>query len=212
MKPYFQDESVTIYHGDCRELLPSLSAEMTIITDQPYGTGWVRGGGRAGEFKAAHEQPAWDVWDLSWIGLLNAPKRTAVFCPRIRLADACDVLAGSVVCTYTKTNVRPNGNEKEYILISPAQFITLPDCRVYNGDSPLHPCQKPLEVMHWIVGEVATESDVILDPYMGSGTTLRAAKDMGIKAIGIEIDERYCEIAAKRMAQQVLPIYEKVAG
>jgi site-specific DNA-methyltransferase (adenine-specific) len=66
-----------------------------------------------------------------------------------------------------------------------------------------HPTQKPEELMSWCLG-FASEARTVLDPFMGSGTTLRAAKDLGCKAIGIEICEPYCEIAAKRMAQGVL--------
>jgi DNA modification methylase len=66
---------------------------------------------------------------------------------------------------------------------------------------PEHPSPKPLNVMRWILGCLPGET--VLDPFMGSGTTLRAAKDLGRRAIGIEIEERYCEIAAKRLAQEV---------
>ncbi len=68
-----------------------------------------------------------------------------------------------------------------------------------------HPTQKPTPLMNWCIG-LADEPNTILDPFMGSGTTLRAAKDLGRKAIGIEIEEKYCEIAAKRMAQEVLAL------
>jgi DNA modification methylase len=67
-----------------------------------------------------------------------------------------------------------------------------------------HPTQKPLKLLHWCVDHYSAVGDRILDPFMGSGTTLRAAKDLGRKAVGIEIEERYCEVAAKRMEQSTL--------
>ena len=71
-----------------------------------------------------------------------------------------------------------------------------------DGDSKQHIAEKPIELLRDLLG-ISLETDCILDPFMGSGTTLRAAKDLGRKAIGIEIEERYCEIAAKRLAQEV---------
>jgi hypothetical protein len=85
------------------------------------------------------------------------------------------------------------------------QLGRLPNCFASTesaGDSE-HPCPKPIGQMKWLVNRASLDGDIILDPFMGSGTTLRAAKDLGRKAIGIEIEERYCEIAAKRMAQEV---------
>jgi len=69
-----------------------------------------------------------------------------------------------------------------------------------------HPCPKPLIWMRWAAALGSRTGETVLDPFMGSGTTLRAAKDLGRKAIGIEIEERYCEIAANRMAQLAMPL------
>ena len=73
----------------------------------------------------------------------------------------------------------------------------------------LHPSEKPIALMRWCI-ELYPDAQTILDPFMGSGTTLRAAKDLGRKAIGIEIEEKYCEIAANRLRQEVLN-FESVA-
>ncbi len=73
----------------------------------------------------------------------------------------------------------------------------------YNGDTPLHPCQKPLDLMTWVLRYI-DPSLVVIDPFAGSGTTLRAAKNLGRKAVGIEREERYCEIIAQRMQQEIL--------
>lgn len=81
----------------------------------------------------------------------------------------------------------------------------------FNTEVGLHPTQKPIKLFHYLLRTYAENSQAVLDPFMGSGTTLRAAKDLGITAIGIEIEERYCEIAAKRMAQSVLNFTDEVA-
>lgn len=91
----------------------------------------------------------------------------------------------------------------EPIIIGPCCMPDGIEFAAYNGDTPLHPCQKPPELMTWLL-EFVWPNLLVVDPFMGSGTTLRAAKDLGRKAIGIEIEERYCEIAAKRLAQEVL--------
>ena len=72
-----------------------------------------------------------------------------------------------------------------------------------NNEKRFHPTQKPVRLMRWCIS-LYPDAVSILDPFMGSGTTLRAAKDLGRKAIGIEIEERYCEIAANRLRQEVL--------
>lgn len=78
-------------------------------------------------------------------------------------------------------------------------------CNAVTGDDKQHIAEKPADVMRWVL-QVVPPRSVVLDPFMGSGSTLRAAKDCGHRAIGIEVDERYCEIAARRMAQEVLDL------
>jgi site-specific DNA-methyltransferase (adenine-specific) len=71
---------------------------------------------------------------------------------------------------------------------------------------PVHPTVKPTDLLAILLGYSTLAGEVVLDPFMGSGTTLVAAKNLGRKAIGIEIEERYCEIAAKRCSQEVLAL------
>lgn len=76
-------------------------------------------------------------------------------------------------------------------------------CAPVDGDDRVHIAEKPASVLRWVM-QVVPSGAVVLDPFMGSGSTLRAAKDSGHRAIGIDVDERYCEVAAKRLAQEVL--------
>lgn len=206
MTPYYEANGITIYHGDCRDVLPQIAEGVSVVTDQPYGTGWVRGGGGVGEFHAQHEKPIWDVWDTSWISLVPNAQGFAVFGPYSRASDLRAALPlPNRIVWWRKTNPRPNGPSREPICISPAHLPEGLEFSAYNGDTPLHPTQKPIELMLWVIGFVPNNT-TILDPFMGSGTTLDAAKRLGRSAIGIEINERYCEIAAKRLQQEVMEL------
>jgi site-specific DNA-methyltransferase (adenine-specific) len=96
-----------------------------------------------------------------------------------------------------KKEVRTISNDMTY----PTSVLEFP-----NEQGTNHPTQKPLKLFHYLVLTYTDINDTILDPFMGSGTTLRAAKDLGRKAIGIEIEEKYCEIAVQRLKQQVLEL------
>jgi DNA modification methylase len=210
MKPYYEHAGMTIYHGDCRELLQEMPRVNAVITDPPYGTGWVLGGGTAGEFKARHEKPAWDVFTTDWLDLVNGVPK-AVFCPVNRAFDLVGATLNGAVLYYKKTNPRPNGPNREAVVCCPIPYqISQWEYESYNGDNPHHPCQKPEDVMRWIIRGMSEKDQTVLDPFMGSGTTLVAAKNLGRKAIGIEIEEKYCEIAANRLAQEVFS-FEEVA-
>lgn len=202
MKPYYQDDAVTIYHADNRDMFSAIVADV-VVTDPPYGTGVApRGGEHAGTIDlASAEWPEWDVWDPSWAESWSGPM--AVFCGIRRAYELAALIGGDGLLIYAKSNPSPFGSSFEPCVTRgfrtphPQHFTAY---NAFNGQE--HPTQKPIEVMRWIVG--CAPEGVILDPFMGSGTTLRAAKDLGRKAIGIEIEERYCEIAATRCSQEVL--------
>lgn len=212
MKPYYDDgRGIVIYHGDCREILPTLAPGSVdlVLTDPPYGTGWVRGGGAVGEFSAKNEQPAWDVFSVDWI-CPGIARKWAIFAPKNRAKEIGACFQEPGLLHYVKTNPRPNGPPCEAIVLSfvPWNLGTL-QYAAYNGDSPLHPCQKPMDLMRWLVRQLSLEGETILDPFLGSGTTLVAAKQLGRCAIGIEMEERYVQIAIDRLRQEMLPFEDE---
>jgi hypothetical protein len=210
MKPYYEHGGIAIYHGDCRDVLPLVRAD-AIVGDAPYGVGV-----QYGQFQ---DTPT-DVQDLASAvsPFLVAVKRAAIFTgvPQMWMwPKPAWVLCWSIYpatnewCSWGYSQWQPvlAYGKDPYLATGrgprPTMRMTYsPPDRLGNS----HPCPKPLDVMRWLVGRATLESDLIVDPFMGSGTTLRAAKDEGRRAIGIEIEERYCEIAAKRLEQEVLPL------
>lgn len=212
MKPYYSHAGITIYHGDCREILPGIKAD-AVVTDPPYGMGWdtdcsrFSGGKVTGhgyvKSGAAREQVVGDDEELDptpWLGFGHV-----ILWGANHYAQRLPV---GTTLVWIKRNVEAFGS-----FLSDAEvawmkggygvycFRDLSMTSDGRRGVRVHPCQKPQPLMRWCIEK--TEG-VVLDPFMGSGTTLRAAKDLGRKAIGIEIEERYCEIAAKRLAQEVL--------
>lgn len=203
-KPFYEDGSVTIYHADCLELLPDIEADV-LITDPPYGTGMApRGGSRAGTIDSASGQwPTWDRWAPEWVDSWGGPM--ASFCGIKRVFELAERMGSDGLLIYAKSNPSPFGSSFEPCPTRGFKTRGRQHFTAYNAfNGQQHPSQKPLDLMRWVVG-LAPEG-TILDPFMGSGTTLRAAKDLGRKAIGIELEERYCQIAAERCSQEVLDL------
>lgn len=231
MKPYYEHAGITIYHGDCREILPTLGAVDALITDPPYGVGF-RGKvtkhsdniGMRAAYEDTEEYFRGAILPAVCMALENA-QRAAIFCGTRRLQEypmPRDI--GGIVC--------PNGGGRSswgFGCYHPILFYgTSPHIAAGNGARPTataiyhpgmhvtgenwidHPCPKPLEFMSWTVKIATLAGQTILDPFMGSGTTLVAAKNLGRKAIGIELEEKYCEIAAKRLGQEVFD-FERTA-
>lgn len=201
--PYYQDEWATIYHGDCRRMIAEIEADI-IVTDPPYGIGGSprRGGKKAGtlDYESGGVAFSWDVADESWIDSWSGP--AAIFCAASRIFIVASSLSATGILIYVKTNPHPNGSSFEPC-VTRGFGIGGRHISAYNAENgQVHPTQKPLAVMEFIVHRAP--AGTILDPFMGSGTTLRAAKNLSRKSIGIEIEERYCEIAAKRLSQEVM--------
>lgn len=314
-KPYFQDSAVTIYHGDCRDIIPYLSGAQLVATDPPYN------GVVSNEWD--NQWPG-DREFLEWLGGIARGLCAAMvdnstiytFCsPRLAAAvelemaksfnviasavwdkgDARQGVAGSgvditslrtfwssgtervviaekpsnappVFGEYLKAEIKRAGaTNKQIAALFPSKSGGLTGCvsnwllgynvptreqyatiqaklgggflvREYDAllqdyeksrrpffltendqwgqiwrfgieQSREHPTQKPLSLMSHILRVSSRHGELVLDPFMGSGTTLRAAKDLGRRAIGIEREEKYCEVAARRMGQEVLPLF-----
>jgi DNA modification methylase len=212
-EPYYQDESCTIYHGDCRGLLPSLNADV-VVTDPPYG---ISKRERTYQRITGEAEP-WDAeFPLWWAELMNP--NVICLMPGNANLGRCPQRLAAIPYRWTLAVHVVNGMTRGafgYGNWIPVMVYADPDVSLYRQTTDVgrvalgrskkvdHPSPKPIEVMRWIVGMMPTGD--ILDPFMGSGTTLLAALELGRKAIGIEIDERYCEIAAKRLSQMVLPL------
>src|SRR5262245_44065047 len=205
LKPYYQDEWATIYHGDCREILPQLEPVDLVLTDPPYGVGF--------QYQDSYDDKRTDYaeWALSCFQFYRERGRVVMLTTGMRnlwLYPRADWVLCWAKPGSTRRSDLGGFNEWEPVLVygKPKiwnDFKYLPDCVNHTKGKSEHPCPKPLALYKWLIkaaGEVAT----ILDPFMGSGTTLHAAKDMAVKSIGIEIEEKYCEIAVKRLRQESL--------
>jgi site-specific DNA-methyltransferase (adenine-specific) len=202
MTPYYQEDGITIYHGDARELMSVVSADV-IVTDPPYGmnyvSGWSDRAVRGDETIAVRDAvlATWRGRPAIVFGRWSTPRPDGV---RAVLVWDKGEWPGMGDLSF------PWGPSHEEIYIIGEGFkgtrmgtVLRRDRIGGNGD---HPTEKPVSVMSKLIERCP--AGTILDPFMGSGTTLRAAKDLGRQAIGIEIEERYAEIAAKRLSQGVL--------
>jgi site-specific DNA-methyltransferase (adenine-specific) len=207
VRPYYEQDGITIYHGDCRELVPSLAFDV-VITDPPYGS--------AVAYDIYPDTPA--NWQSIMAWLLALPQPMAFTLSHSRLFDLGR--RPQWVGCWDKVNTGGIVHIGASPSWEPICFYNLP-----RGDSGIarwndvfryaatgfanevqigrpHPCTKPVLLYQRLIAVMP--SGIVLDPMMGSGTTLRAAKNLGHRAIGIDVSERYCDLAARRLAQGVL--------
>ena len=209
IQPYYQDDSVTIYNADCRDVLPTLDKVDLVLTDPPYGIGRdgkppstsSHGGHKGYEFMGWDtNRPSCETFER----ILSAASDSVIWGGNY-FADFLPPQRGWLVWDKGQRIDQADGELAWSTQQTPLRIYTLNRVAIAN-DGAVHPTQKPRSLMRWCIG-FFPDAQTILDPFMGSGTTLRAAKDLNRKAIGIEIEERYCEIAAKRMSQLVMALH-----
>lgn len=210
MKPYYEHGGITIYHGDCQEVLPSLERADLVLTDPPYGI-------EADELNTPGAY-GWRDYGVSSWDKARPPAETifaAVKSGRNAIVWGgnyfADLLPPSS-CWLAWDKGQRSFSLADFELAwtsfdGAARCVVVPRGACLK-DGKVHPTQKSLVVMSYCIS-LADEragwlQQTVVDPFTGSGTTLVAAKNLGRRAIGIEIEERYCEIAAKRLSQEVL--------
>lgn len=211
MKPYYDHAGITIYHGDCREVMAGLKADV-LITDPVWPSAAVPLFGSDDPQTMLHQAlvSAGDsVCRVAiHLGCDSGPRFLSVVPERWEFFRVCWL---EVVRPHYKGRLM-YGADVAYLYgtppasapgrrVVPGRFIDTSS----RGKECNHPCPRKLGHVAWLMRWWTEATDVVLDPFMGGGTTLLAAKNAGLRAIGIEIEEKYCEIAANRLAQEVLP-------
>lgn len=208
MKPYYDHGGIAIFHGDSQEISKDLKSDI-VLTDPPYGmnyqSAWQTAWKRKGKIHGDDEFPIWIFEELKpriammvwcrWDQMREMPKPKSFI-----VWDKGNHSMGDLNHEFGR---RWEGccfypGPEHYFLKRPVDLI------IANRINPAdlkHPNEKPTNCLTPLID--CHPGEVILDPFMGCGSILVAAKDLGRKAIGIEIEEKYCEIAAKRLSQEV---------
>lgn len=217
MSLYYRDDFVTLYHGDClSDHREWLDADV-LVTDPPYGIAYESNMNRnkrnvkMGRAIASDSAPA--IRDLA---LLQWGDRPSITFGRWDIPRPASVRARLI---WDKGNTVgmgdlsfPWGRAEEEIYVSGTGFAgkrvgnVVRVQMLMSGDSarPDHPTPKPVPLMELLIEKCP--AGLVADPFAGSGATLVAAKNLGRKAVGVELEERYCEIIARRCAQEVLDL------
>jgi DNA modification methylase len=241
MKPYYEHAGITIFHGDCLDVLADLAVELhenvnAVITDPPYASGtrseakrgssgaMVRGG-RFADKPIENDQ----MTTLGFVWFIRAVARLCrpMIVPGgsflsfidwrqwpnlLGAVESCDYRVNGMIVWDKVSFGMGNGfrGQHELILHASRGVPDVFDRSVGNvlpfkrDDTDDHPSPKPTDLMGRLVSVVSPVGGLVLDPFAGSGATLVAAKNAGRRAIGIEVEERYCDLAARRLGQEVL--------
>lgn len=201
-EPFYDRDGITIYNADCRQVLPFLDRFDLLLTDPPYGIGEDGGSQRTrGSKRTNGLKMGWDtdrpspvifmqmlegtdqqvIWGGNYFADLLPPSRCWLYWNKLMGGDFAD---GELAWTSRDGVLKHYTHAKQTV-------------------ARVHPTQKPLPVIKWCLS-FFPDAKTVLDPFMGSGTTLVAAKQLGLRAVGIEINREYCEAAVERLRQGVL--------
>lgn len=216
MKPYYDKDGITLYCGDWRDVVSDLDRFDLMLTDPPYGILNLQGTGSTPCIRKSRRQQGSGTlknrilnrsnveWDIAPTAkeLLTLFEKTS---KRIIWGGNYFPLPPTrAVLVWDKCQPWTNFSQVEIAWTNLERPAAIFKHDKSDIDDKMHPTQKPLPLMQWCIGLAGEDSHTILDPFAGSGTTLVAAKLLGRRAIGIEIEERYCEIAVNRLRQGVL--------
>lgn len=211
MKPYYEESGVTIYCGDAREMLMDIRGYQTVITDPVWPGANMQWGCLAGSedpvllFKEVAEMLAADRLAVQ-LGCDTDPRILSELEARWKFFRVANLdlakpgykgrllMTGDVAYLWGEPPISKPGKH-----LIPGRAVD----SFAKGRECDHPCPRKVSHVEWLVNWWTEPTDTVLDPFAGGGTTLLAAKTHGRRAIGIEIEEKYCEIAAKRLSQEV---------
>ena len=220
-KPYYSHAGITIYHADCRDILPHLDPVELVLTDPPYGINYSKYPTHKDNSKNYIEF-LWPIVEVceskindGYFAIFQATKnlrKCGEWFPRewrpiVSFREFAQWMPTHIqfrtdFTLFWKVGIpkawKPKNMPRDY-------FVSSRVCVTQGMNKRVdHPCPRPIDTMIYLVDVLGYPGGTILDPFMGSGTTLVAAKQLGRKAVGIEIEERYCEIAVQRLQQEVL--------
>ena len=221
IKPYFQNKWVTIYHGDCRELLPELPKIDLILTDPSYGVNFKKSGE---PYMAGDSINLMPLVLPMFYKLLKPDGALFIFSSVAYLKDFLysfeTYFKMHNIIIWDKVNpIYPHSKAHFQLQYEPIIYGSkglhylknkkvsdIIKCPIVRGKAKVHPTQKPLPLIVELLSPLLDKNQLVLDPFFGSGTTALACVQTNRHCIGIEIEEKYCEIAAKRCSQEVMEL------
>lgn len=219
MKPYYQDEQITLWHGDCLEHPEWWTGADVLVTDPPYGMAYVSAASKNGKTAPITGDTTLEARDTA-LALWGTRPMLVFGTWRVKRPEGIKQLI-----VWDKGDSPgmgdlsiPWGPSHEDIYLAGSGFqgrrtgsvLRVATLSASHNDRPDHPTPKPVPLMEMLIEKCPPGT--IADPFAGSGSTLVAAKRLGRKAIGVELEEEYCEIAAQRLSQGVLDLWNLEGG